>query len=163
VIAAAALGLGVLLAGCTSVADAPPAPTPTEWTVQPSPGATGGATAFVPKGSAAQNQSAFDAVIQGVLAKNAKATGQNVTAALESAGFAKSTLQFSASKTSANLVPGSIMVSAQLGPQCLIAQWGTAVGGYHSAIAPALGSGGCLVGGGGTGKATPGGTGSLGD
>ena len=164
VIAVAALSLGAVLTGCTAAGNAAPAPTQTEWTVQPSPGSTtGSGTAFSPGGTAAQNQAAFDSVIQGVIAKNAKATGQNVTAALESAGFAKSSLQYSASKTSVNLVPGSIMLSAQVGTQCLIAQWGTAVGGYHSAIAPALGSGGCLVGGGGLGTSKPSSSGQLGN
>ncbi|WP_390227782.1 DUF6993 domain-containing protein [Gryllotalpicola reticulitermitis] len=163
-LAVAVLGFGVALAGCTAAGNDVATPTQSAWTVQPTAGATTGSPdSFVAKGTAAQNQAAFDATIQGVLAKNAKATGQAVTAALESAGLAKSSLQFSASRTSAKLVPGSILVSAQFGSECVIGQWGNAVGGYHSAIAPALGAGGCLVGGGGTGSTPSSGGGSLGD
>lgn len=163
VIVVVALCSGIVLTGCTAAADDDPAPTQTEWTIQPSPGATSSGATFAAKGTAAQNRGAFDAAIQNVIGKNPKATGQQVAAALEAAGFAKSSLQFSASKTSVDLVPGSILVSAQLGTQCLIGQWGTAVGGYHSAIAPALNSGGCLVGGGGIGVTPSKGAGSLGD
>lgn len=159
-IVAAAVGCAVALAGCTAQNAAAPAPTQTAWTVQPGAAPGDAGTAYDAKASVAENQQAFDSVIQTEIAKNPTATGQDVTAALEAAGFAKPTLQYSASKTSANLMPGSIMVSAQLGSSCLIGQWGSEVGGYHSAVAPALESGGCLVGGGGTGT-TPKTPGSL--
>lgn len=147
IVAAACVSIG--LCGCTGAGNVQSAPAQTEWTVQPTPGATSGSlTSFTPHGTAEQNRGAFDATIERALAASPNATGLTVAAALEAAGFPKSSLQSSASKTSANLQPGSILVSAQLGAQCLIGQWGTAVGGYHSSIAPALRSGGCLVGGG---------------
>jgi hypothetical protein len=143
------VALAVALAGCTQSSAVVASPSQTAWVVQPSAGSGESADA---RGTAIQAKAAFDRVIQGALSRNAGATGQTVTAALEAAGFPRSSLQFSASKTSANLTPGSIMVSAQLGSSCLIGQWGAAVGGYHSVIEPALGSGGCLVGGGGAGR-----------
>jgi hypothetical protein len=149
VLAAAALALA--LTGCTSAAHGPDAqsPTQTAWSEQPSGPATpgSGAAAFSATGSAADNRAAFDAAIRGVLAGNANAGGDAVVAALRSAGFPMSATQVSASTTSANLQPGSIMVGVKVGDSCLVGQWGTAVDGYQSTVAPVLGSGGCLIGG----------------
>ena len=146
-LAAAALAL----AGCTSTTPgaAAPSPTQTAWTEAPtspaSPGA--GSTSFDPNGTAEQNRTAFDTAIRGVLAGNAKADGNAVAAALKMAGFPPSATQVTASTTSANLQPGSIMVGVKIGDSCLVGQWGTAVDGYQSTVAPALGTGNCLVGG----------------
>jgi hypothetical protein len=150
VLAAAALAL--TLTACTTAAEAPKAasPTQTAWTEQPSgpatPGATA-ATAFSASGSAADNKPAFDAAVRGVLAGDAHANGDAVIAALKAAGFPMAATQVTANTTSANLQPGSISVGVKVGDSCLVGQWGTAVDGYQSTVAPALASGGCLVGG----------------
>jgi hypothetical protein len=149
--AAAVVALALVLAGCSgtgSHADAP-SPTQTAWTEAPtgSPAPTPGATAFVSSGTAAQNQPVFDAAIRKALAKNAEADGNAVVAALRAAGFPMNATQVSQSTTSANLKPGSIMVGVKIGDACLVGQWGAAVDGYQSTVAPVLGSGGCLIGG----------------
>jgi hypothetical protein len=146
----AASVLAVTLAACTSSAPGarPTTPTQTAWTLEPSAGPTAGAsTVYIPKGSADDNRAAFDAAVKKVLAAHAHADGNAVAAALKAVGFPMAATQVSASKTSANLQPGSISVAVKVGGQCLIGQWGSAVGGYHSTVAPALGSGGCLIGG----------------
>jgi len=38
-------------------------------------------------------------------------------------------------------------VGVKVGNACLVGQWGSAVDGYQSAVAPVLRAGGCLVGG----------------
>lgn len=149
VVAAAAFALA--LAACTSGTPqaAPSAPPQTAWTEQPAGGASlaAQAGAFAPKGSAADNKAVFDTAIRKVLASDPKASGTAVAAALKSAGFPMSATQVSASKTSAKLQPGSISVGVKIGQDCLIGQWGAAVDGYQSSVAPALGASGCLVGG----------------
>ncbi|GAA4156535.1 hypothetical protein GCM10022286_06920 [Gryllotalpicola daejeonensis] len=142
--------LALTLAGCTAAA-APQgaAPTQTSWSEEPSTGGDSGtgATTFDAKGTAASNRAAFDAAITRVVAKNAKASGSAVAASLKSAGFPMNATQITASKTSADLQPGSIMVGVKVGADCLVGQWGSAVDGYHSTITPVLASGGCLIGG----------------
>lgn len=148
VLASAALAL--TLTACTqSSGHEASSPTQTAWQEQSTPGATSGAgsTSFDAKASAADNRAAFDAAIHGVLAGNANADGATVAAALKKAGFPMSATQVTASKTSANLQPGSIMVGVKIGADCLVGQWGTAVDGYQSEVTPVLGSGGCLIGG----------------
>lgn len=147
---AAASVFAVSLAACTSSAPGAQAtaPTQTAWTLEPSAGPTAGSsTVYSAKGSADDNRAAFDAAIKKALAANAQATGNAVAEALKAAGFPMAATQVSASKTSANLQPGSISVAVKIGGKCLIGQWGNAVGGYHSSVAPALRSGGCLIGG----------------
>lgn len=147
---AVAAATGLLLAGCVTgtpgaaVTTAPPA---TAWTLEPSAGASAGSTAFNAHDSAAQNRAAFDAAITSVLKGNPDSDGPAVAAALQKAGFPMAATQLSASKTSADLQPGSISVGVKVGANCLIGQWGNAVAGYHSSVEPALGSGGCLIGG----------------
>lgn len=148
---AAAVALALALAGCTSMRVGAGAPSPTQsaWTEAPttSPSSGASSTEFDSTGSAAQNRAAFDAAIRGVLAGNAQADGNAVAERLAAVGFPPAATQVTASTTSANLQPGSIMVGVKIGDTCLIGQWGTAVDGYQSTIAPALGTGGCLVGG----------------
>lgn len=143
--------IALALAGCTNTGPlaTPPSPTQTAWTEAPSgsPSPASGSTRYQAAASAAQNQPAFDSAIRTVLAKNAQADGNSVVAALRAAGFPMNATQVSQSKTSANLQPGSIMVGVKIGASCLVGQWGAAVDGYQSAVAPVLGSGGCLIGG----------------
>lgn len=148
VVAAAALAL--TLAACTGTGGGPAAaPTQTAWTEQPSGSATpgSGATRYDASASAAANKAAFDAAIRGVLAGNAHAKGGAVVAALKSAGFPMAATQVTPDTTSAKLQPGSISVGVKIGESCLVGQWGAAVDGYQSTVAPVLRSGGCLIGG----------------
>jgi hypothetical protein len=142
----------IALAACTAQTAPTTEPQQTAWTLEPTAGGTGtptpsAATAADPHGTAAQNRALFDSALRSLLKKNGNPDGAAAVAALASAGFDEGSMQYSAAKTSANLQPGSILVSVQLGAECLIGQWGAQVDGYHSLVAPALASGGCLVGG----------------
>lgn len=144
---------GVLaLVACTSQAAPATEPRQTAWTLEPTPGGSPAPTSPAPTradphGTAAQNRAVFDSALHALLKKNGSPDGAAAVAALVAAGFDEGSMQYSAAATSANLKPGSILVSVQLGEGCLIGQWGAQVDGYHSLIAPALASGGCLVGG----------------
>lgn len=155
----AALAVSAALAGCSAAPSGGVSPAQSAWTVRPTAAPSGGTSTG---GAAAEKKAQFDRAVESVLSTDPKATGQKVAAALEAAGFARSSVQFSASRTSADLAPGSVIVAAQVGSTCLIGQWGPAVGGYHSVVAPALGAGGCLVG---AGTSVPSSTsgGQLGD
>ncbi|WP_027479002.1 DUF6993 domain-containing protein [Gryllotalpicola ginsengisoli] len=147
-----ALGVAASLAACTSADDrASTQPTPSEWsygssTSTASASATPAPATFDPKASAAANRAFFDSVNRKTLSGHPTASGKSVTRALVAAGFPSSALEVSASKTSANLEPGSILVAVKLHGQCLIGQWGSAVDGYHSTVAKPLATGKCLVG-----------------
>jgi hypothetical protein len=147
-IAVAAVCAVLPIVACTSEA---PVATPSQsaWTEQPSTTATPSPTAtrFDGRGSAADNLPIFDAVNRATLAAHPDADGTTVTQALIAAGFPRSSMQVSASKTSANLTPGSISVGVRVGDCCLVGQWGSAVDGYHSAVTTPLSTGACLVGG----------------
>jgi hypothetical protein len=55
-------------------------------------------------------------------------------------------MQVSADKTTVDLKPGSIQFSVKMGDRCLIGQFGTEIGGYHSQVADPISTGACLIG-----------------
>ena len=101
---------------------------------------------LVPNGSAQQNLPFFNQVNEQTLARNSHAQGRDFLQALVAAGFPKSAMQVTADKTTVNLTPGSIQFSVNIGDYCLIGQNGTASGGYHGEVVPALAGGVCLIG-----------------
>jgi hypothetical protein len=141
--------LALALIGCTDGGETrAAAPTQTAWAEQTTgPAGAGASSSFDAHASAAANKAVFDSAIRKVLRKDPQAKGDAVAAALKSAGFPMTATQVSASTTSANLEPGSISVGVKVGKACLVGQWGSAVDGYQSAVAPVLRAGGCLVGG----------------
>jgi hypothetical protein len=133
------------LAACSS-----PAPSPTK----SSSSATSSAPAPVPsvvptvdpKGTAKDNLGYFDYVNRRTIAANPTPNGQQFIAALAAAGFMKADMQVTADKTTINLQPGSLQFSVLINGGCLVGQFGTDIGGYHSEVVPVLDTGKCLIG-----------------
>lgn len=100
-----------------------------------------------PELSASENLAYFDHIAAGVLAANPAATGRAFIDALVAGGFDKTQMELTADRTTANLAADSIQFSVRFYGACLIGQNGPASEGFHSTIAPPLGSGACLVGG----------------
>ena len=96
--------------------------------------------------SASENLSFFDAVNLGVAAANASAGGRDFIDALVTAGFDRSQMEVTADRTTVDLQADSVQFAVLFSDECLVGQYGSASGGYHSAVRPALGTGGCLVG-----------------
>ena len=88
----------------------------------------------------------FDSVNVGVIAADASAGGRAFIDALVAAGFDKAQMEVTADRTTVDLPADSVQFAVLFEGECLIGQYGPASGGYHSAVAPALGTGGCLVG-----------------
>jgi hypothetical protein len=142
--AGAAIVVGVT--GCT----ASPSPTAT-----PEPRPTPTATAAPPQAvvstlrpelSAGENLAFFDSVNLGIVAANPEAGGRDFIDALISAGFDTSQMEVTADRTTVDLQADSVQFAVLFQGECLVGQYGPASGGYHSAVRPALGTGGCLVG-----------------
>lgn len=143
---AAALVFAALLAGCSAAA-----PTPTERTASSSATSTPAPVPSVlptlnPKGTAKENLGFFDFVNNRTLAGNSNPSAQQFVDGLAAAGFPKSQMQMTADKTTVNLTPGSVQFSVLINGGCLIGQFGTDIGGYHSTVAPVLSTGKCLIG-----------------
>lgn len=119
-----------------------PSASPSE-TTRPTPTA---APALRPELSASENLPYFDAVNVGVIAANAEAGGRDFVDALAAAGFDKAQMEVTADRTTVDLQADSVQFAVLFQGECLVGQYGPASGGYHSAVRPALGTGGCLVG-----------------
>ncbi|NNC10864.1 hypothetical protein HII28_03080 [Planctomonas sp. JC2975] len=145
---AVAAALVAVLAGCTAPSENPATASTTG---TPSPTATKSGVPDVlptldPKASATKNLDFFDYVNNRTIAGNQNPSAQQFVDALAAAGFAKSDMQMTADKTTVNLAPGSVQFSVLINGGCLIGQFGTDIGGYHSVVAPALSTGKCLIG-----------------
>jgi len=144
--AGAAIIVGV--AGCVAQ---PPVPTPTSSPPRPTP--AGSSTPapeaepmLRPELSAGENLAYFDSLILGVLAANPSAGGREFIDALAAAGFDSSQMEVTSDRTTVDLQADSVQFAVLFQGECLVGQYGPASGGYHSAVRPALGTGGCLVG-----------------
>jgi hypothetical protein len=143
-----ALAGAVLL---VSVAACSPTPSPTasspsaQSSARPIPTATPAAE-LRPELSADENLPYFDAVSLGVIAANESAGGRDFIDALVAAGFDRSQMEVTADRTTLDLQADSVQFAVLFQGECLVGQYGSASGGYHSAVRPALGTGGCLVG-----------------
>ncbi|HEY6799675.1 MAG TPA: hypothetical protein VI121_03470 [Agromyces sp.] len=141
----AAMLVGV--AGCTAPspeAGATSATSPSS-TVPPTQSAPPAPT-LKPGLSAGENLAFFDFVNQGVVTANPDAGGRDFVDALVAAGFDKSQMEVTADRTTVDLTADSVQFAVLFQGECLIGQYGPASGGYHSAVRPPLGTGGCLVG-----------------
>ena len=96
--------------------------------------------------SAGENLAFFDSVNQGVATANPEAGGRDFVDALVAAGFDKSQMEVTADRTTVDLAADSVQFAVLFQGECLIGQYGPASDGYHSAVRPPLGTGGCLVG-----------------
>ncbi len=142
-LAGAAFVAGV--SGCTAAP--PPASSASPSAPTETAPATGSATpSLSPDLAASENLAFFDAVNLGVVAANASAGGRDFVDALVTAGFDKSRMEVTADRTTVDLQADSVQFAVLFSEECLVGQYGPASGGYHSAVRPALGTGGCLVG-----------------
>ncbi|WP_448810250.1 DUF6993 domain-containing protein [Agromyces bauzanensis] len=107
---------------------------------------TGAPPTFRPELSAEENLASFDAVNLAVVAANASAGGRDFIDALVAAWFDRSQMQVTPDRTSVDLQADSVQFAVLVHDECLVGQYGPASGGYHSAVRPPLGTGGCLVG-----------------
>ena len=151
-VALAAVVVVLALAGCSlfpqSQSQSPPAslvPSVAAPVTSDGPEATGvpGPRLDLP---AAENLALFDSVNLAVVAADESAGGRDFIDALTAAGFDRSAMQVTADRTTVDLRAGSVQFSVRLGDECLVGQYGPESGGYHGAVRPALGQGGCLVG-----------------
>jgi hypothetical protein len=146
VLAFAGAAIIVGAAGCTAspspTAAPEPRPTPTT-SAAPPPTAV---LMLRPELSAEENLAYFDSVNLGVVAANPEAGGRDFIDSLVAAGFDKSQMEVTADRTTIDLQADSVQFAVLFQGECLVGQYGPASGGYHSAVRPALGTGGCLVG-----------------
>ncbi len=143
VLALAGAAILVSIAGCS--------PAPVSSTPMATPSAEPPVTAapepeLRPELSAEENLAYFDAVSLRVIAANASAGGRDFIDALASAGFDKSQMEVTADRTTVDLQADSVQFAVVFQGECLVGQYGPASGGFHSAVRPPLGTGGCLVG-----------------
>ena len=140
-----AVALALMLTGCASADPArpstpePSAPIPASATPTPAP-------TFDPSASADEAMAFFDSVNTATIAADAGADGRAFIDALIAAGFDKASMELTADKTTIGNAADSIQFSVRWVDSCLIGQNGVAVGGYHSTLAPVLGTGKCLIG-----------------
>lgn len=131
---------------CTSPSDSPPEPTST--LAPPSSTPDAGPTPeaepqLVPAGSAEDNLPYFDLVNSALLGDGSPG-GRPIIDSLVAAGFDKTAMQVTADRTPQGSAVDSLQFSVQIGEHCLIGQADGS--GYASTVAPALESGGCLLG-----------------
>jgi hypothetical protein len=139
----ATVALALVLTGCTAPAGSDP--------VSPGSSASGSkaptsAPTFDPNASADQAMALFDSVNTTTLATDAEANGRAFIDGLAAAGFDKPAMELTADETTIGHAADSIQFSVRWGESCLVGQNGSAVGGYHSTLAPVLGAGRCLIG-----------------
>jgi hypothetical protein len=152
--ALAIVGVALVLGttGCTFAGAAPTASPPSgtpsasvEPQPEPRPTPTA-APALRPALSASENLTFFDSVNLAVVAANGSAGGRDFIDALAAAGFDRAAMEVTADTTTIGDPSDSIQFAVLFQGECLVGQFGPASGGYHSAVRPALGTGGCLVG-----------------
>nr|WP_246081331.1 hypothetical protein [Homoserinimonas aerilata] len=140
---AAVLLCAGLLAGCTPAAEPAPTGTPKpsasiEASVAPPP------PELVVDGTASDNLPFFVATVDEHLDAGGSGDGRSFIDALVAAGFDKSAMQVTPDATPTGGAVDSVLFSVSFGADCIIGQWGP--GGFSHSVAPALGTGACLVG-----------------
>ena len=153
VLAIGALAACFALAGCgtsapgtapTSAPHSQAPSSPSSGTTDPTPSSTPVAAQLVPAGTARENLAYFNQVNKAFLGAQASAGGRAIIDNLVTAGFDKSAMQVTPDKTVNGHPADSIQFSVLLGDECLIGQ--SSGGSYGSVVAPALGTGQCLIG-----------------
>lgn len=149
-VVAGALVMSLALASCTGEPSGPAGPSPATTheavpTVSPTPTVTAPPT-LMPDGTAGDNLAYFDHVNRQVLVADPDAPGPAFIDALTEAGFDREAMEVTRDETSVGLDADSIQFSVRFNGECLIGQSGASSGGYHSMVAPLLGTGKCLVG-----------------
>lgn len=152
-LALACIALCLGLAACTSGAPVEPTGAPATASAVPSapgpsptPAPDAAPPALRPDGSASDNLPYFDAVNLAVIAADDGAGGRALVDALAAAGFDTAAMQVTADTTTIGDRADSIQFAVRFAGECLVGQYGPKSDGYHSAVRPGLGTGGCLVG-----------------
>ena len=97
--------------------------------------------------SAAVNQRLFVIVLeQGLVAEGISADPAGTAERLRAVGFDSAGISWTDPSTAIGLLSDTVFVSAQVGAECLIGQYGVSIQTIAVTVAPALPSGGCLVG-----------------
>lgn len=99
-----------------------------------------------PELTAGENLDYFNAVNAAVVAANAEAGGRDFIDALVAAGFDRAAMQVTSDETTLGDAADSVQFAVLFQDECLVGQFGPKSGGYHGAVRPALGTGGCLIG-----------------
>lgn len=143
-----ALSTTLGLAACSPVAPVAPTGAPATASPRPSGAPVSSATppALQPEGSAADNLPYFDSTSKAVIQADPSAGGRAFIDALAAAGFDRAAMQVTADTTTIGDPADSIQFAVGFAGECLVGQYGPKSDGYHSAVRPALGTGGCLVG-----------------
>jgi hypothetical protein len=101
----------------------------------------------VDSAAASPNQRLFVIVLeQGLVAEGIAANPQATAERLRAVGFDPAGISWTDSSTAIGLISDTVFVSAQVGAECLVGQYGVSIQTIAIAVAPALASGGCLVG-----------------
>jgi hypothetical protein len=144
---AALVAISFVLAGCASFEPRPHASTrATAAAGATPPAAPAPSSSLRPALSAGENLSYFDSIATAVLAADSKAGGKAFIDALAAGGFDKGQMEVTFDQTATELDADSIQFAVRFNEECIIGQTGPASKGYHSMVAPILGSGKCLVG-----------------
>lgn len=134
------------LAGCTSAnadqADLRPPAHSAAPTATPTPTPI---PSLDPSRSAEENLAYFDVTVKRVLAQDPTSSGTAVIDALVAAGFSRSDMEVTPDRTAADLEADSVQFAVRFNGKCLIGQRGPGANGYHSMVAPLLGSDRCLL------------------
>ena len=142
-LAGGALAAAVFVAGCTAPVEPTATPTPSASASSETPAAP---LTYQPDAGAEGNLDYFNQVNTQTLGANAEADGRAFIDGLVTAGFDKAAMEVTNDTTTIGNKADSIQFSVKMGDNCLIGQNGPSVGGYHSTVATALGTGKCLVG-----------------
>ena len=143
---AIAAALLIVVTACTGAPAPMPVPTSSA-TASLDPGAQDlpdAVPVLRPGGTAVQNQLFFEYVLEQYRVGNGIGTADALVATLAAAGFDITTMEVTPEYTAIGLAADSVVVSVQLGGECLIGQ----VFADHrvSLIVPPLATGRCLVG-----------------
>ena len=121
----------------SSAAEEHPTPTGTKPNFMPA----------VDMSGAAPNQRLFVIVLeQGLVAEGISANPAGTAERLRAVGFDPAGISWTDTSTAIGLLSDTVFVSAQVGAECLIGQYGVSIQTMAVTVAPALASGGCLVG-----------------
>lgn len=131
------------LAACTGSEPVAPSTPPPSTSAAPEPPE---GSVLLPDGTAEENLAYFDSVNTGIVTALGAPWGRDFIDGLTAAGFDRANMQVTADRTSVDLEADSVQFSVLWGEECLVGQFGPKSDGYHSAVRPALGTGGCLVG-----------------
>jgi hypothetical protein len=83
---------------------------------------------------------------QGLVAEGISANPAGTAERLRAVGFDPAGIAWTDTSTAIGLLSDTVFVSAQVGAECLIGQYGVSIQTIAVSVVPALASGGCLVG-----------------